>query len=205
MICITRARYKLKAKEYADQSNNRRELSLKEGDAVLIIKNLRPRKADPLYFDQHFTLFTRYHIVAPRLACRVRRASKGILHTTFHSSPQERNTVELEAEGSGNRPLSHLKRLPNRNISIDCDKYKDAVCNQDLRSKIDCAKFRLAVFGSDQGGSSSSEINPSVVNTDDNKCLSDQFLCSEPVRVSNRIRKPFEVWQHSHGDSFEKK
>ena len=32
-------RYKLEAKEYADQSNNRRETSLKEGDAVLIIKN----------------------------------------------------------------------------------------------------------------------------------------------------------------------
>ena len=34
--------YKLKAKEYADQSNNRRETSLKEGDAVLA-KNLRPK------------------------------------------------------------------------------------------------------------------------------------------------------------------
>ena len=31
-------RYKLKAKEYADQTNNRRETSLKEGDAVLIKK-----------------------------------------------------------------------------------------------------------------------------------------------------------------------
>ena len=104
-------------------------------------------------------------------------------------------------------PLSHLKRVPNRNISIDYDKYKDPVCNQDLRSKIDCAKFRLAVFGTDQGGSSSSKINPFalVVNTDDNKCLSDQSLCSEPVRVSDRIRKPFEVWRHPHGDSFEKK
>ena len=99
--------------------------------------------------------------------------------------------------------MSHLKRVPNRNISIDCDKYKDAVCNQDLRSKLDCEKFRLAVFGPDQGGSSSSKINLSVVNTDDNKSLSSQSLCSEPVRVSNRIRKPFEVWQHSN--SFEKK
>ena len=68
-----------------------------------------------------------------------------------------------------------------------CDKYKDAVCNQDLRSKIDCAKFRLAVFCSDQGGSYSSKINPSVVNTDDNKCLNDQSLCSEPVTLLEKL------------------
>ena len=83
-------KYKLKAKEYADQSNNRRETSLKEGDAVLI-KNLRPRKADPLYFDQHFTVLRR-----------------------------NGNQVELEADGSGKkckRPLSHLKRVPSRNVS----------------------------------------------------------------------------------------
>ena len=101
-------RYKLKAKEYADQSNNRRETSFKEGDAdLIIIKNLRPRKADPLYFDQHFTVLRR-----------------------------NGNHVELEADGSGKKckiPLSHLKRVPNRNILKDCDKYKDAVCNQDLR------------------------------------------------------------------------
>ena len=45
-------------------------------------------------------------------------------------------------------------------------------------------KVSFGCLGSDQCGSS---INPSVVNTDDNKCLSDQSLFSEPVRVSNRI------------------
>ena len=41
--------------------------------------------------------------------------------------------MELEADGSSEkfkRPLSRLKRVPSRKISIDCDKYKDAVCNQ---------------------------------------------------------------------------
>ena len=44
-------RYKLKAKEYADQSNNRRETSLKEGDAVLIIiKKTPPKKGRSVIF-----------------------------------------------------------------------------------------------------------------------------------------------------------
>ena len=105
-------RYKLKAKEYADQSNNHRESSFKEGDAdlIIIIINLRPRKADPLYFDQHFTVLRR-----------------------------NGNHVELEADGRRKwyevqeTVASHLKGVPNRNILKDCDKYKEAVCNQDMR------------------------------------------------------------------------
>ena len=86
--------YKQKAKEYTDRTNNRRESSLKEGDVVLM-KNLRPRKADPVYFDKNFTVIRR-----------------------------NGNQVELETDGGGKtyrRPLSHLKKVPGT-VSIDCDK-----------------------------------------------------------------------------------
>jgi len=76
--------YKLKAKSYTDKTNNRRESTLKEGD-VVFTKNLRPRKADPVYFDHPFTVLRR----------------RG-------------NQVQLEGEDGKvyKRPLDHLKKVP---------------------------------------------------------------------------------------------
>jgi len=59
--------------------------------------------------------------------------------------------VEYEADGSGKmykRPLSHLKRVPTSSISIDCDKFKDAVCYQGLRSKTVTDNWEPRTLGS---------------------------------------------------------
>ena len=50
--------YKLKAKEYTDKTNNRRESRLKEGDVVLR-KNLKPGKADHVYMSEPFRVMHR--------------------------------------------------------------------------------------------------------------------------------------------------
>ena len=133
--------YKLKAKSYTDKTNNRRESTLKEGD-VVFTKNLRPRKADPVYFDHPFTVLRR----------------RG-------------NQVQLEGEDGKvyKRPLDHLKKVPaslnnfrsnvlNRTDrpKIDCDKFRSKIfqhfdsksSNVDKSSDIDKSNESEAATGS---------------------------------------------------------
>jgi hypothetical protein len=92
--------YKRKAKLYTDNNTNRRESELEEGDTVLI-KNIRPRKADPVYRNEPYTI--------------IRRAPGS-------------NKVELQNETgdrSYTRPLSHLKRIDYEGFRSSVFKRKD--------------------------------------------------------------------------------
>ena len=100
--------YKWKAKQYTDQINNRRESSLKAGDVVLM-RNLCPRKADPLYLRSPLT----------------------VLHRLG-------NQVEIKAQTGKvyRRPLSHLKIVPPASVVREVDTLRDTVDRERFRDNV---------------------------------------------------------------------